>query len=128
MWGKCVMELARESDLAKNVAARMAAESLMDLAREEGQKHGSRYWLLLAGMIDVHLPKPTEKVEKTKKAPMTAMEAKRFGKRTIPFGQFVGKMIDDVPLERLQWYADQTFVDDLRRYLESDRVGREGDG
>ena len=53
---------------------------------------------------------------------MTDLEARRFGNELIPFGEFQGKRIDEVPLDRLVWYADQTLTNDLRRYLASDRV------
>ncbi len=56
---------------------------------------------------------------------MTELESKMFGRRSMPFGEFVGVPIDDVPLDRLQWYADQEFVDNLRRYLKTARIRQE---
>ena len=69
-----------------------------------------------------HVPMPKPGYVKRTVTPMDDGRAKLFGSTRLPFGEFVGQRVDDVPMERLQWYADQTFTDELRRYLESDRV------
>lgn len=56
---------------------------------------------------------------------MTELESKMFGRRLMAFGEFAGTPVDDVPLDRLQWYADQEFVDNLRRYLKTARIRQE---
>lgn len=56
---------------------------------------------------------------------MTHEQVREFEKRHMPFGHYVGTPVKDVPLERLQWYADQDFTDDLRRYLKSHLIQRE---
>jgi uncharacterized protein (DUF3820 family) len=53
---------------------------------------------------------------------MTDQEARLFGDTRMPFGEFKGIRIDDVELGRLEWYADQPFQKQLRRYLNSRRV------
>lgn len=57
----------------------------------------------------------------------TSAESRVFGKTRIPFGEFSGESVDSVNLTRLRWYGDQTFIDNLRRYLASDRIQREID-
>ena len=46
--------------------------------------------------------------------------SREFGKRMVEFGKFRGQRYDDVPLDYLEWLADQGVV--LRRYLESRRI------
>ncbi|KKN88280.1 hypothetical protein LCGC14_0248420 [marine sediment metagenome] len=61
---------------------------------------------------------------------MTDEESKRFEKQKIPFGEFENLTVDKIFFNeelrsRLEWYADEeSFVDKLRRYLNSDRVKR----
>ena len=57
--------------------------------------------------------------------PMTDVEAKRFGAEVLEWGKHKGTRIDEVPLEYLQWYADQPFQKQLRRYLASPRIRAE---
>lgn len=57
--------------------------------------------------------------------PMTDDEARLFGRFPVPYGEFRGRPVDDVPMDRLDWYADQTFGDQLRRYLASRRIKNE---
>lgn len=110
-----------------NIAARLAAEQVAELADGEAENHGRRFWSELLRIIRDRLPPPLVQ-KKASVQMMSDQEAGLFGRtERVPFGEFVGKRVDDVPLERLQWYADQTFVDDLRRYLQSDRVKGERD-
>lgn len=59
------------------------------------------------------------------KGAMTVDEAREFEKQSMPFGEYVTQPIINVPLDRLQWYADQRFVDDLWSYLKSRIVQQE---
>ena len=56
---------------------------------------------------------------------MTVDQAKEFEKGTMPFGEFFNVKIKEVPLDRLKWYADQRFIDDLRAYLKSRIIQQE---
>lgn len=110
----------------KNIAARKVAIEVFCLVVEEGGKHGVRFWEKMKSLVDIMTAPVTEKKDETKKEKMTEDESKLFGKNMrMQFGEFVGKRIDEVPLDRLLWYAEQTFTDELRRYVKSDRVQRE---
>ncbi len=109
----------------KNLKARLAAEQVAELADGEAVIHGRRFWRELAKIVMAHVPMPKPSYAKRTVVPMDSKRARLFGSTRLPFGEFAGQRVDDVPMERLQWYADQTFTDDLRRYLESDRVKRE---
>ena len=56
---------------------------------------------------------------------MTDEESIRFEQRPMPFGQLQGIAIKNVSLKQLCWYADQRFLDELRRYLRAPRIQRE---
>ena len=117
-------------NIQANVRARGAAEEAMEFACDvEAEWKGShrlfevRFWSELLKLVEKKFyrgdrPKET----KDTAAKMTDLEARRFGNELIPFGEFRGKRIGEVPLDRLCWYADTVFVDDLRKYLASDRV------
>jgi hypothetical protein len=63
--------------------------------------------------------------------PMSDVQARAFGKSFMPWGEYKGQAIDQVPLERLAYYADHDhgFVRQIRRYLASRRVrAEEGSG
>lgn len=112
-----------DATIAANIKARYAAEVIADLIDEEAKVHGKRLWEQIMSIASAHVPPPRLRKEKT--GPMTDGEAKLFGKQTIPFGEFAGTPVDSVPLDRLRWYADQRFVDELRRYLRSARIESE---
>jgi hypothetical protein len=109
--------------IEENLKARLAAEQIAELAVEEAKQYGRRFWEELVRIVNAHVPSPPAQRKKTRA--MTDGEARLFGKQPMPFGQHVGTRIDDVPLDYLRWYADETFQEDLRRYLESNRVKRE---
>ena len=115
------------TNIEKNLAARLAAEQIAELADEEAEQHGKRFWIEMAKIVSVHIPMPDKRKSKPKPVrPMTQQEARDFGSETVPFGKFNNVAVDSVPMDWLRWLADQTFVDDLRRYLESERVKSEG--
>ena len=109
----------------ENVADGKRAEEVYALACTGGS--GDKYWRRLYYLVANHLPPPLEKKANPRDAKMTDAEAKRFGLQLIPFGEFMGMRVDDVPMERLQWYADQRWIDELRRYLKSDRIRGEAE-
>ncbi len=63
---------------------------------------------------------------KARQSDKTAMSDERsweFGCRIVEFGKFRGKRYDDVPLDYLEWLADQGA--ELQSYLKSRRVKAE---
>ena len=125
----------------RNIEQRKAAEVAHELAVTIQGEHGfeekrsslregevrvgaERYWEEVIRLAKTHLPSEIDVEYKPDK--MTDQEARAFGQQeTMPFGEFAGMRVDEVPLDRLLWYADQSFTDDLRRYLESNRIKNE---
>jgi uncharacterized protein (DUF3820 family) len=56
---------------------------------------------------------------------MTVEEAHRFGMSLMPFGEFKGQPVNTIPLDRLEWYSDSKFQQELIRYLNSPNIKRE---
>ena len=123
--------------IEENVAITKTVQLILGLAKDEveltlfSEEGQARFWDLLARSAmqwsGPRFPEYQSKPKKKEPGRMTDKEARLFGKERIPFGEFVGKQVDQIPLERLRWYSDQTFVDDLRRYLDSGRVKRESE-
>jgi len=109
--------IASKEEIGQRIAARYAAEVIASLADEEEKIHGRLLWVQLHNICCAHVP-----CKKQQEEIMTEQQARRFGMELIPFGEFAGSQVDDIPLERLQWYADQRFVDKLRLYLKSRRI------
>jgi len=108
-----------------NIKARYAAEVIATLADEEAKTHGFRFWQELAKIVNSHVPDPFQR-SGVRVDPMTDEEARSWGRKTsMPYGEYKGVMVDEVPLTRLDWYAEQTFQRDLKRYLASGRAKRE---
>lgn len=101
-----------------NIQARHDANDLFSLARQS-----PRCMEILRDLILGELPATKPKATPT--VPMTNEEAATFGRSLVPFGQFQGQPTGDVSLALLEWYADQRWVDDLRRYLANERVQAE---
>ena len=121
-------KIASDEEVGKRIAARYAAEVLAQLADEEAKEHGNHFWKCLHDICCAHVfcKEEQAKADRKHRREMTDGEVQRFGLSLIPFrGEFQGKKVSDVPLERLQWYADQTFIDELRRYLRSERIKME---
>jgi len=115
-----------EDVVAKNIKARLAAELISELIDEEAKVHGRRFWVEMAKIVNAHVPDPYKPRKQPSVRPMTLQEARNFGSSIVPFGKHNNVPVDSVPMDWLEWLADQTFVDDLRRYLESERVKSEG--
>ncbi len=108
------------------MAARKVAIEVFSLVAEEGEKHGNHFWRKMKRLVDVFaVPLLKKKDERNREGKMTEKEARLFGGEPMPYGEFVGMKIDHVPLDRLLWYSEQTFVDELRRYVKSDRTQKE---
>ena len=121
--------LVDEQGVKDRVSARTAANAAASLVLEEADSLPTdvrsvfldEFHRLVSGP-------PVELIPVMCKPPMTDEEAKPFGIRTtMPYGEFKDRRVDDVPLDRLLWYADQRFTDELRRYLKSPRIQAEID-
>jgi hypothetical protein len=82
----------------------------------------SQFWETIRGILP---PKSEPPAKPQAVKPFTDVEATKFGKTPLPYGEFKGTPVDQTPLDRLEWYADQRFTDNLRRYLASRRIQTE---
>jgi hypothetical protein len=99
---------------------RKAAEAVVELATAEYGRD-ERFWAILrnhALSIAPLAPSPPATV-----TPLSDEAARKFGRRTLGFGIHRDKRYDEVPLDYLEWLADQHT--DLVRYIRSQRVQRE---
>lgn len=105
--------------IGDRIAARKFAEQIMCIVDEELKDKSVHFkksaWDQLHKIACAHT-----KCNETR--PMTEEESIRFDKVEVPFGIHNGKPVKDVELSYLEWIADQRFVDELRRYLDSDRI------
>jgi len=115
--------------LEDNVAALLLANELMDLGftlvKESGIPAESvrRFWQYV--MESAGELVGDEVVEKPKQPKiMSDVDARRFGRSLMPFGQHKGASIDEVPIDYLEWLLDQqgTFMEDLGSYMDSERI------
>jgi len=113
-------KIATDEEVGRRIAARRAAEEVASLADEEAVIHGKLFWIHLHRICSAHVP--CERDDKKPRRAMSEAESKLFGNQFMPFGEFEGVRIDEVPLDRLVWYAEQTFTEKLRRYIASRRV------
>lgn len=121
--------------IAANIAARQAAETVVDLI------NGELRTLIDAHTQDALIPffatlrecygdnltvEVVKEVERAPRGPrpMTDDEARAFERRSMPWGKHKGKLISEVPLDYLDWVLDQpdTFKVDIERYVRSDWV------
>ena len=119
------------TELKRNIHIRKSAETAYELAvsllHENCSNKGNdidRFWHELSELVAKHLEKKQSK-RISKHLSMSKEESNLFGNQLMPYGEYRDKRVDEVPLDRLRWYADQTFVDDLRMYLESERIKSE---
>jgi len=113
----------KEEEVERRIRARETAEEIYSLVESEEEILGKHVWEVLYKKFQNR--KMCETKTKEKSSRMTVAESRRFGKQPIPFGRFKGQPVDQVPLDMLEWYADQKFVDELRRYLRSSRIQKE---
>lgn len=112
--------------IQENMRQREIAEYVYEFIREtfeaENFKDPARFAKLLVDVItEKHLRTPD-----VNPGIMTVEQAKEFEKGVVPYkGEFHNVKIKDVPLDRLKWYADQRFIDDLRAYLKSRIIQQE---
>jgi hypothetical protein len=103
--------------------AKVICELILDEQKQFVDVVGlSQFWETIRGILPSK-PEPPAKPNAVK--PFTDDEATRFGKTPVPYGEFKGLPVDQAPLDRLEWYADQKFTDNLRRYLASRRIRTE---
>lgn len=123
--------------LKARVEGRNSAKELLQLAKEEAMRivgDGRRpnafctFWEEIRDCALEHVPLQPVEPKVIRAKPMTDEQAHEFEKEEIPFGQYkaykVGSVMELNPVF-LYWLANQTFVDDLRRYLANETIARQ---
>jgi len=108
-----------------NIAARKAAEALVELITETAAAHSGSadsFWRVLVKAVPIeYIPKVASGVKA-----MTDREARLFENVAMPWGGHKGRRVRDVPVDYLTAVSGPSaFVGDIRRYLLSNRLQQE---
>lgn len=130
--------MSDDARLKARVEARQEANAIIELAHEAScrllnNSLGSTlrtdatdvFWQEIRDASLVMTPLPPVEPKLIKARPMTDTESREFEKEICPFGQYATQRMSAVPLDYLKWLSDQTFIDDLRRYLANDMIMRQ---
>jgi 5-methylcytosine-specific restriction endonuclease McrBC GTP-binding regulatory subunit McrB len=116
-----------DEKIRDNIHARESAHEIAQLARLEsiGMRDGCRprFWECLRDEISKEIPPPVVSTPRQ----MTDAEIREFGRSTMPFGVHLGKRIDNVPIDYLDWLLGNAaeFLVKVRQYLNSPRIQAE---
>lgn len=116
-----------DEKIRDNIHARESAHEIAQLARLEsiGMRDGcrTRFWECLRDEIAQEIPPPVVSTPRQ----MTDAEIREFGRSTMPFGVHLGKRIDNVPIDYLDWLLGNAaeFLVKVRQYLNSPRIQAE---
>ena len=96
------------------------------------------FWEEIRDYALTKVPLPAVEPKLIRAKPMTDAQAREFEKERVPMGILKDRRVGDVMAlrevpqlyeqsgpEYLKWLADQTFIDDLRRYLANETVARQ---
>ena len=107
--------------LKQRVEARKAAEAALALVAESVAGDALHFWTIIrdAGIRKAPFPGGRHSTE-----PMTDKEAAVFGQRVMPYGKYVGDVIECVDLQYLDWLAGTVdeWKPELQRYLLNEGV------
>jgi uncharacterized protein (DUF3820 family) len=114
-----------DDTIKRRVKAREQARILIALITEEATNITSdaieSFW------DEIRQSLPPIDIQSTSNLPMTDEQARIFGLTLMPFGEFKGQAIRDVPMGRLEWYSDSQFQKQLVRYLNSPKIKQKRD-
>lgn len=116
-----------DQTIIDNKRGRESAYQIAELARLEtiplSAVARSRFWESLRDEVAKEVPAPVVVGPKQ----MNDAELREFGRSTMPFGVHLGKRIDNVPIEYLDWLLGNAaeFLVNVRQYLNSPRIKAE---
>jgi uncharacterized protein (DUF3820 family) len=125
------MGIMDSNTIKQRAAAREQAKTVASLVVEEAGRIDAAaqgaFWDELRKILPIEIQEVAVQTSAAAETPpMSDRQARAFGQSRMAFGEFQGTRIDEVPLERLQWYADTSpFQKQLRRYLASSRIQSE---
>ena len=112
---------------AFNEAMELIFAVAQELPREAPTQ--TAYYKKVRDKLIERYPLPEKPAESNPFKPMTDEESIIFGEQLMPFGQFKGSRVDDATQNYLRYLVDDDsnskFINQLGRYLASDRVKRE---
>jgi hypothetical protein len=118
--------LSLQQNIQKREAAERAYQQCKTFAAKEAAELGweddSRFWEQLLRAIVSAYPQFSSAIKLER---MSDSDATKFESKLIPFGKHRGTSVKEVPLDYLEWLTGDTFTDDLRRYVRSDKIERE---
>ena len=120
--------MSKEQDrLDLRIATRRAAREILSLVEEcaVDSKEGPILWEEIRDAALVQAPLPPVEPNLIRARPMTDAECREFEKEGVPFGKFAGHRVGEAGLEYLRWLSDQTFIDQLRKYLANETISRQ---
>lgn len=117
-----------EQTILDNKRGRETAQEVAQLARLEtiamSAQARARFWEQLQFEVAKELPQaPVAAAPKQ----MTDAEIREFGRSIMPFGVHLGKRIDNVPIEYLDWLLGNAaeFLVKVRQYFNSPQIQAE---
>lgn len=116
-----------EKTILENKRGREAAHTVAEFARLDsiGMSDGcrARFWESLRDEIAKELPTPVVSTPRQ----MSEDEIREFGRSCMPFGVHLGKRIDNVSIDYLDWLLGVAtdFLSKVRQYLDSPRIQSE---
>jgi uncharacterized protein (DUF3820 family) len=109
-----------ETAIRHRIAARERARDVYCLIAEEAANISfdacEAFWDEIRKLL------PPLKQANSTSGPMTDEQANIFGMSKMPFGEFKGWQVCQVPMDRLEWYSDSKFQQQLVRYLNSPKI------
>lgn len=111
-----------------NIRIGQIADTIYMLACDEAEtlqdpEQKTRFWKVLAALATDRVPKASPP---SRDEPMTDEESRSFEGKRMLFGKYEGFPISQIPIEYLEWLADQkVFYVDVVRYLTSKRIATE---
>lgn len=123
--------MATDEQIRDRVTARQTAAEIIGLANDAAETMTEdqqlAFWTAIREVALTVARLPEQKPQLVKARPMTDEQAREFEKEEIPFGRNCGVRVGDmvVDIDYLHWLADQTFIDDLRRYLANETIARQ---
>lgn len=116
------MDSKQKTRLQQRCEASKSAQAALELIQESVEGDEQYFWTIIRNAA---LEKaPLEASGSFQVKPMNDKEATKFEHEVMPYGEFKGKLVREVPLNRLDWLAgtDDKFKEDLRRYLRNERI------
>jgi hypothetical protein len=110
------------NQLETRIKARKEAEYLFSLCNESQYQNHEHFWKSLLELVQSKVPKQEKSTELV---PMTDKEVTFFRGETMPFGKCTGELVENVPLDYLDYLIGQPDnLTPFRRYLKNPSIAK----